>query len=159
MDNKELQKWALIAEIVGGLAVVVTLIFLVFEVRANSNLIRANAFDQNMQSLLDWRMDLISTNEGLEMAAERWSLGDIDNARRNLTFQTLWNLYEKAYYAHEYELIGDAEWERFDYNICENYRVEVRDLNWNVGIIGTEETGLAQRLTSEFVQYVESMCD
>jgi len=68
MKNEKLQKWALIAEIVGGLAIVVSLVFLIIEVRGNSNLIRANAYDQNIQSLVDWRMWVISDEVRLQLA-------------------------------------------------------------------------------------------
>lgn len=40
MKADSLQKWALYAEVLGGIAVVVTLIFLMFEIRSNTNELR-----------------------------------------------------------------------------------------------------------------------
>lgn len=41
MENQQLQKWALIAEIIGGLAILATLVILVFEINASTQAMRA----------------------------------------------------------------------------------------------------------------------
>ena len=57
----KLEKWALIAEVVGGVAIVVSLVVLIFEVRGNTEAVSAATF-QNVS-------DSISAN-GMEIAAD-----------------------------------------------------------------------------------------
>jgi hypothetical protein len=47
---ESLQKWALVAEVVGALAVVTTLAFVAVETRANTNALQAQTFQSLMQS-------------------------------------------------------------------------------------------------------------
>ena len=159
MNNENLQRWALIAEIVGGAAVVLTLIFLALQVRENSALIRANAFSENMQSVIDWRIAAVSDEHAVETISARFTDGDVDRFRYNFWFQTLWNIYEKAYYSYRYELTGESEWARFEGNICGNYRFEVSDGTWDTTNTYGSPGGLKARLTPEFAQYIEDNCD
>ena len=46
----KLEKWALIAEIVGGVAIVVTLIALIVELRGNTGAIRAQTAQATFQT-------------------------------------------------------------------------------------------------------------
>jgi len=62
----KLKECALLAEVMSAIAVVVTLIFLLFEVRANSDLIRASTFDRNIQSVIDFNMGISSDDEAME---------------------------------------------------------------------------------------------
>ncbi len=69
MKKKKLKEWALLAEVFSGVAILVTLIFLVLEIRTNSELIRTDSFDRNIQSLIDWRRAVIADPESLEVTA------------------------------------------------------------------------------------------
>jgi len=158
MENLPLQKWALVAEIAGGIAVVLTLLFLALQVRENSNLIRANAFAENMQSVIDWRIAAVSNEPAVEVISDRFSYSDPDALRASFWFQTLWNIYEKSFYSYQYGLIGEAEWERFEFNICSNYRIEMANNTWNTGNSYGTHGGLYSRLTPEFAMYVEGIC-
>ena len=44
MKTIKLQEWALFAEVLGGIAIVITLIFLVLETRANTNAIQVQTY-------------------------------------------------------------------------------------------------------------------
>ena len=44
MENHRLQHMALIAEVISGIAIVITLAFLAIEMRANTNAIRAQTY-------------------------------------------------------------------------------------------------------------------
>lgn len=148
MDNDRLNNWAHFAEIVSGIAVVGTLIFLIFEIRENSDLIRANTFDRNIESLIDWRMQIISDEESLRTMADYWSIDDPDLLRRQLLVVSMWSIYEKTYYSQQYGLIGPAEWERFDTIICRY--TQTRPDFWKENI--------AKFLTEDFRNYVVSNC-
>jgi len=149
MDKGHLQKWAHLAEIVSSIAVVVTLLFLVFEIRGNSNLIRAEAFDRNSQSLIELRMKIISDDESLAYMADYWGVESPEMLKRSLLILSLWSVYEKTYYAQQYDQIGPSEWQRFEYVICSN--IERRPDYW--------ETRVARFLTTDFRDYVAKTCN
>lgn len=46
--------------------------------------------------------------------AQHWGFDDEDLLRRQLLVVSMWSIYEKTYYAHEYDHIGPEEWERFE---------------------------------------------
>ena len=109
MNNERVKNWAHLAEIVSGIAVVLTLIFIVLEIRENSNLIRANTFDRSIDSLIDWRMQILSNEDSLRVMAQHWGFDDEDLLRRQLLVVSMWSIYETTYYAHEYDHIGPEE--------------------------------------------------
>jgi hypothetical protein len=148
MDRDRLKVWALTAEIVSGIAVVITLVFLIVEVRGNSDLIRANAFNRSIESLIELRTEIASNEEALRAMGDYWDNEDLETLRRDLLVVNLWSIYEKTYYSHQYGLVGAAEWERFQTRIC-LYR-ETRAAYW--------EENIARFLTEEFREYVRSSC-
>ena len=138
----------MVAEIVSGVAVVITLVFLIVEVRGNSDLIRANAFNRSMESLNELRMLIATDEENLAVMREHWGIDSEDELRRQLLVVSLWSIYEKTYYSQKYGLVGQAEWERFDTRICRY--IEIREDYWrfNVSVF----------LTEEFRNYVIDRC-
>ena len=62
MSRERIKYWAQISEIIAAVAVVVTLIFLIFAVRENSDLVRADSFNRSIESLVEWR-SAIATND------------------------------------------------------------------------------------------------
>ena len=148
MNSETLQKWANLAEIFSSFAVLVTLIFLVIEVRENSNLIRANSYDRNIESLIDWRMQVVADDESLGYMAEHWGVEEPSQLKKSLLLLSLWSIYEKTYFANQYDLVGPSEWQRFQYVICDNY--EKVPEYWEVQV--------GRFLASEFRTYIESTC-
>ena len=150
----KLAEWASIAEIVSGVAVVVTLIFLVVGIRENTDITRASMYDRTLDSVNQWRMIVVNNDELLDAWSDRapdldmgqWSAPE----RLRLLFlaNSLWGTYEKAFYAREYSIIGDDEWVRFEIQICFQYQgeaPEVRDLFPNF-------------LTPRFIAYIQVLC-
>lgn len=148
MNSDRIQNYAHFAEIVSGVAVVATLIFLVFEIRGNSDLIRANTFNRSIESLVDLRTHIASNDESLRIMADHWGVESPDLLRRQLLVVNLWSIYEKTYYSQQYGLVGTAEWERFETRIC-SYTQSGREF-WEESIAGF--------LTEEFRGYVVSTC-
>ena len=146
MNRDRIQNYAHLAEIVSSIAVVATLIFLIFEVRGNSDLIRANTFNRSIESLVDLRTHIASNDESLAIMADHWGIESPDLLRRQLLVVNLWSIYEKTYYSRQYGLVGPAEWERFETRIC-NYTQSGREF-W--------EESIARFLTEEFRDYVYS---
>ena len=148
MNSERVKNWAHIAEIVSSVAVVFTLVFLIFEIRANSDLIRANTFDRSIESLIELRMNIASNDGSLKVMADHWGVESPDELRRQLLVNSLWSIYEKTYYAQQYDFIGQAEWERFETRIC-GY-VQTRREFWNEKI--------ADFLSEEFREFVIITC-
>jgi hypothetical protein len=62
--NQKLSEWASVAEVVSGVAIVVTLVFLAVGIRENTEITRAAAYDRNIESLNQWRLGVMQ-NESL----------------------------------------------------------------------------------------------
>ena len=150
MNNDKVKNWAHVAEIVSGVAVVVTLVFLVIEVRGNSDLIRANTFNRSIESLVDYRMQIATSADALRTMNEHWGREGPDSLRRQLLVVNLWSIYEKTYFSQQYGLVGTAEWQRFESRICSYVRTEDGLRYWTDSVAGF--------LTDEFRDYVASNC-
>ena len=121
--SQKLSDWASIGEIVSSLAVVATLIFLIIGVQENTEVIRASAFDRNLDSLIQLRTELAQDDYMSALFRQYWDgrvgeLNDEDRFRLRLWLSALWAVYEKAYYANEYGTMGPSEYERFATQIC-----------------------------------------
>lgn len=150
MNNERIRNWAHVAEIVSGMAVLITLVFLVVEVRGNSDLIRANTFNRSIESLIDYRMQIATDDSSLLVMTDHWGIDNPDLLRRQLLVVNLWSIYEKTYFSRQYGLVGPAEWERFESRIC-TYVERPGGLEfWSENV--------ANFMTDEFRNYVISHC-
>jgi hypothetical protein len=153
--NQKLSEWASIAEIVSGAAVVVTLVFLVLSIRENSAITRASMFSNSIDSLIENRRDRL-LDDALYDSFRALNSGDIDGlddreiGRLVLYHQNLFQIYEKAYFTREYDLLGDAEWSRFERVICGGNRVLS-----DAGLVDTAFNSL----TDAFREYISDTCD
>jgi uncharacterized membrane protein YeiB len=149
-----LEKWASLAEIVSGIAVVVTLIFLVVGIRENSNIMRASSFTSATDSLIELNRDIMTDGELAEIF-EAWVSNDTSQldpqqrARLNQMAVALFRIYEKAFLAEQYDLLGPGEWRRFERTICLIYP----DLQ-SAGL----QAPVRVALTDEFVQFIDAKC-
>lgn len=111
MKVKQLQEWALIAEIIGGAAVVISLIFLIFQVNENTSAVRA----QELGSLIEQKQGLLLSymeyNEFYTRALlEPESLTPEDILQlTNITTNRL-NLLERYYDAYRIGILSDVDW-------------------------------------------------
>ena len=150
MKTTDWAKWAAVAEILSGIAVVVTLVFLVFEVRGNTNVVRATAFERNIRPMSDFRLmlaqdaDLAELNQASLSPDGYSALSAADQlAARHLSASIFLN-YENAYYARKYELLGEDEYQRFIFFAC-----------FNLGRFGNEmRSGVVAPLTSEYIEHL-----
>ena len=105
MKKIELQEWALAAEIIGGLAVVVTLIFLVSETRDNTNAIQAQTY-QSLTAALNENRKEAATSE-MSVIIRKFSdtglasLSQDESFRLMMNTEGKWGIYESAFYARE----------------------------------------------------------
>lgn len=130
-DNKEinLQVYTPIAKILGGVAVVAALVFLVVEARETQE-INARAVQEGIESLDEAERDQYMTRR-----------------------IALWDEFESAYFARKQGVLADSEWSRFNDLMCQYFALEPEA--WE-GITARE--GIAYSLTAEFRLYTEISC-
>ena len=150
MANEKLQRYAFVAEIVSAAAVVVSLIFVAFQVKDNTAAIRSASYDGIVSDHIEWRMT-VSTNPDLSTAVSKWQNADpkiTDAEHRNAqrAIAAVWQIYERAYFARKYATLGDSEWARYESAIC------------RAAPLVDVETVFGRFLTSDFVDFAKS-CD
>ena len=160
MAEQRLQKWALVAELVSALAVVVTLAFLIVGMRDNTNAIQAQTYQQLMRDINTWRSSIRDLER--EEILFRIDEGDTENladgelAAVRLAYLELWGIYEAAFFANDRGVLGPNEWTRFEIMICFE-RTSVSESFFEQdfrGILPISET-----LTPAFAAYVRESCD
>lgn len=145
MANERLQKWTLAAELISGIAVLVTIIILVFEIRSNTTAIKRSSYDGVIEGLVEWRQTAIMDEQlnRIFTAPRGVELTDQEQATLDLWLQSLYLIHERAFWAYEYGQMGEAEWDRFERNICGS-------------IPRRFDTNLKQFLSLPFSDFVES---
>ncbi len=138
----KLEKWALIAEIVSGVAVVVTLIFLILGIRENTEVVRASAYASSIDGFNDFTNIIFSDPELVRLYDAFFNdgvseLSEPDTQRLQFMMNTLFRSYEKAYFSRQYGLLGEAEWERMEVIACRNFRLTEQLPFWRENVIVT----------------------
>jgi hypothetical protein len=148
-----LPDYANIAEVVAGVAVVVTLVFLIQSIRENTAAMRANSYEVLLSDVNDLGL-IVAQDPELSRIWARYQSEDIDPLTEDHRFRLLLLLratfrnYEKAYFAFQYGTLGSSEYTRFDETSCGHMSRMTRDL-W---------TGVKDVLTDEYRGYVELLC-
>ena len=144
-----------IAEIFASLAVVVTLIFLVTGLRENAAITRASMYDSSIDSINQFRGLIVSDVE----AARLWqahidgevdSLEGLDGLRARQLVSLVFGIYEKDYFMRKNEVIGEEEWERFEFQICRQFERAQNSI--------TLEENLGLTMTPTFLDYIDEQC-
>jgi len=152
--NQKLSELASIAEIIASVAVVVTLIVLIIGVRENSDLVRAAAYSDNLQSINNVTAVVLSDPDAVRaftalISGNIAGLDDEDRMRVLLIVLSMFRSYESAFFNERYGLLGEQEWERFGTNIC-----IFLDRGLSAGLDGP----IRDTITDEFMAYVENQC-
>ena len=152
--NHKLSDWADIAQVLSGLAVVITLIFLVVEIRDGTNVTRASmyaGFTDGFVTNRNLRVQDPELNRIVSLFTEEGAELGPDEVLRIAPFvQNIFQLYDAAYFSRRYQVIGESEWARFERNICANYGRSVRH--------GLDEA-LTGVVSEEFWDYVTTTCN
>ena len=152
----KLTKWTEPAEILTTIGVIVTLIFLIVEVRENTAVVKTESYGQSIDRLNEWRLTLASDPELTRLFTEFYA-GGIDDfdpiERQQFTFiyGALWSIYETAYYARSYETMGTQEWNRYHNMLCQQLTLSVSSGFW------TEKT--KRQFTPEFLSAISESCE
>ena len=156
MSSTQLKKWPPGAELAGAVAVVVTLVFLVLETRANTNAVQAQTYQVLMQELNNYRRlkmepEIYRIEDKLD--EQGWQgLTKAEQQMLRIPSLILWGVYESAYFANERGVLGEPEWNRFVEAICRN-RISQADY-WDPGGV----TPMSELLTTAFLDYIEHSC-
>jgi len=127
VTKRSLQDWASIAEIIGAVAIVLSLIYVAYELRENTRALQATSRqalgDQDLaffQTLLD--PSILAGAYDKKRRGE--DLSDLEisqlQERQHLNFR----IFEHAYSLYRMDALEDREWERYErvvsINICTN---------------------------------------
>ena len=153
--KKSLSDWASLADVASGIAVIVTVIFLIVEIRTNTEVTRASMYANNINSLIDWRRLLIEDRD-IAKLWESYTTGGFDDQDSTDQLRMLQlvanniNIYENAFYAQQYGVLGSSEWSRFQRMSCVQYNWAIRS-----PLIETIE----MVTTDRFRAFLEENCD
>jgi hypothetical protein len=108
--------FAMIGEFVGGLGVLATLVFLLFEIRNNSRILKANAKTSGMESIAHFN-ETLAHDEVLAGLFDRCLSGEPLNSfsspeqfRMTLTMRGLVQRLEAQYFQYEAGLVDEQYW-------------------------------------------------
>jgi len=151
----KLSEWASIAEIISGVAIVLTIGFLVFELKQNTNEIQAATHQEMINQLNNWRMTLAGNPELSDNFETLWQGGDWDEipkeqrTRLNYFMNPLWGMYENAYFGRQRGIIGDSEWSRWEKVVCQLHHMDQGMWRRRTRILSDEFLGYLERCKSE----------
>ena len=142
----KLSDWADISQIVAGIAVVITLVFLIFEIRDNTSVTRAAVWERSADRLIDLRNQALSDPEIARLFqafldSDFEGITGVDATRQRQFVINMFQAFEQAYFAEQYDLLGPAEWRRFERQICAAYpRAQASaDISQTLPLLMTEE--------------------
>ena len=146
----KLKNLAAISEIVGAVAIVVTLIVLIHETRENTAATYSSTYDQLQRDLIQWEMTLASDpdlfSEYLAFNQLESVEGPIEASPAGLVSSAWFRIAERAYFAHRYGRLADEEWDRWYRQMCTaGYAARRRWPNTERGIF-----------TNEFAQFLDT---
>ena len=123
--KEKLQEYALLAEIIGGIAIVASLLFVGLQIQQNTNLSKANAYRETIQEIADWR-EMLATNSELRDCLRRYIDLESNNTLTDcpmlgLMLNNIFGIYETAYFDKMYGFIGESEWSRLEAGVCVHY--------------------------------------
>jgi len=158
MKKLNLSEMALAADVLGGVAVVVTLVFLVLATRENTNAIQAQTYQALTSELntirLAYTTSSVADSYVLLSTQGIQALSDGDRSRMQFVAEAKWGVYESAFFSRNRRVLGEVEWARFESAICRNFAVdksmwEPEDTQWG---------SLSHNITPTFREYVERTC-
>jgi hypothetical protein len=151
--KEKLREYALIAEIISSMAVVITLVILILQIRENTDTVRVAAFQDIVSGLNEWR-DGISSNPhktalfvDITINHKLPEEGTSDYQVLQMTLESIYSNWESAYFAYQSGIIGDQQWSRVGRNIClgRDYFLWDENLKKNIYL----------RLTDDFAGYMD----
>ena len=117
MSNDRLQKWALIAEVIGAVAVVVSLIFVGIELRSNTEATRAatrEAINQKDIDFLSLRLDSSVIAQAMSKMQNGESLSQLEESQLIAQQYVNFMIFEHTFYQFTEGVLDDNDWARHE---------------------------------------------
>jgi len=152
----KLEKWSSIAEVIGSVAIAISLVILIIELRANTELTRITAYESVSKDFDDNRQFYLSNPEVFDLAyaINSSGLADTDAESKDglkAVFYLL-NIFtglERAYLAYQAGVFGEDEWDRIHRSECATWG-QIQETEY--------ESRVTFRLTSRYVSHLQSTC-
>ena len=146
MKNK-LQEYALVAEIISAIAIVVSLIFVGIEVNRNTEIAKASTYQSMIELSHDSITTLATNRELYELLllsqSDQEQLDPVDRARIGTWTRGSWRAKENAFIQNFRGVIGESEWSGYRAFMCTG----TLDSSWERHKI---------HLSPDFVSFIES---
>ena len=149
----KLERGALIAEIIGGIAVVLSLVFVGRELSQSNALNRAATYQSMMVSINEAIRPVYEDAEmtPLWVASQTGRIDELTEAERARVRQVviaMFRLYDSAFYSYEYSTLGESEWNRIETQVCRQ-KSFMTDLAW---------TAIENTISESFNEFIEAKC-
>ena len=122
MSNENLQKWALIAEIVGGIAIIFSLIFVGLEIRQTSEetaqntlAIQASTRQEHTQQAISYisqPLDSLTLANAIVKSRAGEELSPLELQQLYIHQHMNFRVFESAYYQYSIGTLEEVEWQR-----------------------------------------------
>ncbi len=126
----KLEKWALIAEIIGGVAVVFSLIYVGFQVAQNTQAIRINTVQQSLSWILNESEHILLYEDLREtmLTDDLTSLSPTDRQQHDVQRLTMLRVFEYQHFLYAEGQLDDGMWSglkqrMMDFGSQENLRI------------------------------------
>lgn len=125
--NQRLSDWATVAEIVSGLAVVITLIVLIVGVQENTEITRTAMYGNINDQFNAFEIEML-LDPGLRPIYFRYLTSDAANLEQHdqesvvMMVAVLFRTLDRAFAANQNRQLGDEEWARLERSLCTNYK-------------------------------------
>lgn len=146
---EKLNQWL---TLIANFGVIAGLAFLAYEIRQNTSIAKASAYRDNVQDIAAWRELTITNPEVASLFGSylRGDIGELDDGQRGRVtglINNVMGVYENAYFARSYGIVGDEEWARFEYGACLHYGLATAN-------------GLSLRyITPSFRDFLDAACE
>ena len=114
MNNEKLQRYSLVAEILGGLAVILSIIYLAVEIQSNTNAIQTQS-NQGLIELLNEIIYMRFENADLMLEGDG-NFEELDESERyqyTQLFSASMNIYEQAFNAYSSGTLSNELWQAY----------------------------------------------
>ena len=148
----KLKQWSQIGEVIGAVAIVVSLIYVASELRQNTEATQAATFQQMVQ-LSSTRLITMASDADMADILRRGiqdldTLTDQERFRFFLVNRAQWRAMEAAYFQRQHGVLGDPEWNSYKSLMCGELRAVMgRQASWDVH---------RSVLSPDFVSFIES---
>ncbi|GJM12609.1 MAG: hypothetical protein DHS20C12_10120 [Pseudohongiella sp.] len=156
--NEKHHAIAIYAEIVSSIAVMITLVVLVFEVRNNTSIAKLEAYKGDLDRVMQWRENSINSDPLRANLWNDYTEGIIPNIEEKpierltllATIFNQFNMFESAYYSNEYGVSGEAEWERMSRVMCNEFQLVLQS--------GFPVEVILARVSLSYANFLETEC-